>query len=102
VPTASGARAPRTSVLVAVALAAVAAATLTMVWRLGSDHGGAEPGLQAGLLDWIILSYVFSGLVAWARRPDSRLGPLMIAAGFATFLSSLSSVSGTLPNTVGQ
>jgi hypothetical protein len=32
---------------------------------------------------WVTLSYVFGGLFAWRRRPDSRFGPLMIAAGFA-------------------
>ena len=73
-----------------------------MAVRLTSEFPGDEPGLQAALLDWIVLSYVFSGLIAWWRRPDSRFGPLMIAAGFATSLSSLSSASGALPFTVGQ
>jgi hypothetical protein len=49
------------------------------------DH----PGIQGALLGWITLSYVLSGLIAWSRRPESRFGPLMIAAGFATFLTTL-------------
>src|SRR2546423_733760 len=32
---------------------------------------------------------VFLGLVAWSRRPDSRAGPIMSAAGFAWFLGTL-------------
>jgi signal transduction histidine kinase len=41
------------------------------------------------LLDWITISFVLAGVVAWLRRPDSRLGPLMIAGGVATGLSAL-------------
>jgi signal transduction histidine kinase len=32
---------------------------------------------------------VFCGLVAWSRRPGSRAGPVMSAAGFAWFLGTL-------------
>jgi signal transduction histidine kinase len=42
-----------------------------------------------GLLEWASVPYVVAGLVAWLRRPESRLGPLMIAGGFATGLSGL-------------
>ena len=45
-----------------------------------------EPLVIAILIDWITLSYVLCGLVAWWRRPESRFGPLMIAAGFVNFL----------------
>jgi signal transduction histidine kinase len=41
------------------------------------------------LLDWITIPFILAGLVAWLRRPSSRLGPLMIAGGFATGLSAL-------------
>jgi signal transduction histidine kinase len=95
-------RAPTPLVLAVIALIALLAAGMVIAVRLGSAFPGDEPGLQAGLLDWIVLSSIFSGLVAWRRRPESRLGPLMIAAGFATSLSSLSSASGALPFTLGQ
>jgi signal transduction histidine kinase len=36
--------------------------------------------------DWLIVNYVGAGLIAWWRRPDSRFGPLMVAAGFVNFL----------------
>ena len=98
-----GAVAPPTpGVLWGIALAGVAAAACAVVLRLTSDHGGPEPGLQAALLDWIVCSYIFSGLIAWWRRPESRFGPLMVAAGFMTSLSSLSSASSPLPFTIGQ
>src|SRR6266511_911403 len=42
-----------------------------------------------GLLDWITVPYILAGAVAWLRRPESRLGPLMLAGGFASGLSAL-------------
>jgi signal transduction histidine kinase len=80
--------APNTFVLWAIALAGCAAAACSVWLAFASDHV-AEPGLQAALIDWITLPYILAGAVARWRRPDSRFGPLMIAAGFATFLSSL-------------
>jgi signal transduction histidine kinase len=53
------------------------------------------------LLNWITLPYILAGLIAWSRRPESRFGPLMIAAGFAMFLSSLQWSDATVPYTVG-
>ena len=94
--------APSAGILWGIALAGVAAAICVVVLRVTSDHGGAEPGLQAALLDWIVCSYVLSGLIAWWRRPESRFGPLMVVAGFVTALSSLSSASAALPFTIGE
>src|SRR5689334_24779974 len=53
-----------------------------------SDHVD-EPAIQAALMVWMIVGYVSAGIVAWWRRPGP-FGPLMIAAGFGIFLSSLS------------
>ena len=72
---------------------AIAGAAGSVLLQLASDNGGEDPGLQISLLVWIILRYVLSGLVAWYRSPESRFGPLMIAAGFVTLLSSLSSAN---------
>ncbi len=96
------ARVPTLRVVLVIALGGVAAGVGAVVLRITSDHGGADPGLHAALLDWIIVSYIFSGLVAWWRRPESRLGPLMMAAGTLTFISTLSSLSTPLPYTIGQ
>ena len=93
---------PRPAILWGIAIAGVGAATCTVALRLTSDHGGAEPGLQAALLDWVVCSYILSGLIAWWRRPESRLGPLMVVGGFLTALSSLSMASAPLAVTIGQ
>ena len=45
--------------------------------------------VSVALLDWITVPYILAGLVAWLRRPDSRLGPLMITGGFVSGLSAL-------------
>jgi signal transduction histidine kinase len=93
-------RAPRRLVLWSIVVAGCAGAGLLMWLALTSDHV-AEPGLQAALTDWITLPYILAGVVAWSRRPDSRFGPLMVAAGFAMFLSSLGWANAAVPHTIG-
>lgn len=92
---------PNPLALWVIGLAGVAAAVGTVVIVL---TGGAaeQPLVTALLLDWITLPYILSGLVAWWARPDSRLGPLMIGAGFATFLSSLAVSDVGVLFTVGE
>ena len=68
------------------------AVSASVTLALTSDHL-REPGVHAALLNWVTLTYLFAGLVAWWRRPESRFGPLMVVAGFAMFLSSLSSAN---------
>jgi signal transduction histidine kinase len=80
--------------------AGCAAAAGSVGLALTSDHV-PEPGLQAALLDWITLPFILGGLVAWSRRPDSRFGPLLVAAGFAMFVSSLQWANAPLPYTTG-
>jgi glucan phosphoethanolaminetransferase (alkaline phosphatase superfamily) len=94
------ARAPRPSTLWAIAAAGCAAIAISVAFALSSDHL-SEPGVHAALLNWITLTYVFAGLVAWWRRPESRFGLLMVVAGFAIFLSSLSSANVAVPYTIG-
>jgi hypothetical protein len=93
-------RAPRRSVLWSIALAGCAGAGLLLWLALVSDHV-AEPGLQAALTIWITLPYILAGVIACSRRPDSRFGPLMIASGFAMFLSSLGWANAAVPHTIG-
>ena len=92
--------APRRPVLWLIAVAGATAAAVASRSPLTSDHQAA-PEIQGALMAWIILSYVFAGLVAWWRRPDNHFGPLMIAAGFGVFLSSLTAVEPALPFTIG-
>src|SRR4051812_5437539 len=91
---------PERQVLWLIAVAGAATATTAVVLALGSDHL-SNAGIQGALTAWIVLAYVFAGLVAWERRPTNRLGPLMITAGFVMFLQSLSAANAALPFTVG-
>jgi signal transduction histidine kinase len=99
------ARAPKGAVVWPVAVAGLAAAGGSWLFALRSgavpsDLG--EPLVISTLAAWISASYVLCGLLAWSRRPDSRFGPLMIAAGFVSFASTLSWTTNDLTYTVGQ
>ena len=85
----------------AIALAGLAAAATAIALALASDHV-AEPGLQGALFAWMILPYILAGLIAWWRRPDSRFGPLMVAAGFTTFASIVGWANVPILFTLGQ
>jgi signal transduction histidine kinase len=61
-----------------------------------------EPLVIAFLGNWITVSYVLGGVLAWSRKPASRFGPLMIAAGFVNFLVTLSWTTNDVTFTVGQ
>jgi len=96
---------PKPSTVWGVALAACAAAASSLALVLTSDAVGGEVGeplVLALLSAWITVSYVLCGLIAWLRRPASRFGPLMIAAGFVSFLTDLSWTSSDVPFTIGQ
>jgi signal transduction histidine kinase len=79
-------RQPNPWVLAAIAVVGCAAPARSVGLALTSED--VDP-VQVALLDWITVPFVLAGLLAWARRPDSRLGLLMIAGGFATGLSAL-------------
>jgi signal transduction histidine kinase len=96
-----GPRAPRPGVLWGTAVAGFTAAGASTALALTSNHVD-ERGLQAALMAWITAPYILAGLIAWYRRPESRFGPLMVAAGFTMFLSTLAWANGALPHTVGQ
>ena len=97
--------APRPAALWGVALAGAVAASAALLIALTNESIGGELGeplVIAVLSDWITVSYVVCGLVAWLRRPASRLGPLMIGAGFANALSTLAWTTNDLAYTFGQ
>lgn len=91
---------PPTLVVVSLVVAGLAAAVGIATLAFANPEV-SEPGLQAALLNWMVLPYVGAGLLAWRRRPDSRLGPLMVAAGFATFTAALVWSSSRWLSTVG-
>jgi signal transduction histidine kinase len=77
---------PRPAALWAVALAGLALGATTFALGIANS---SVTGVQIALLEWISLPYIAAGLVAWWRRPDSRLGLLMIVGGFVSGLSAL-------------
>jgi signal transduction histidine kinase len=83
-----------------IALAAFAAAVSTFALAYANEFI-TDPLLDAALLDWTLLPYVVAGSIAWWRRPDSRFGPLMIVAGFGSWLTSLQWASSDLAFTIG-
>jgi signal transduction histidine kinase len=93
--------APRPALVWAIGVAAVAACVVT-AGLASVNEELYQPALRVLLVWWITLPYIFAGIVAWRRRPDSLFGPLMILAGFATQLSILQWTTRPLLNTVGQ
>ncbi len=93
--------APRPALLWALGAAAVAACVVTAALASVNEEL-YQPALRVLLVWWVTLPYIFAGIVAWRRRPDSFFGPLMILAGFITQLSILQWTSQPLFNTVGQ
>jgi len=61
-----------------------------------------EPLVIAFLGNWVTVSYVLCGLLAWSHRPGNRFGRLMIAAGFVNFVVTLSWTTNDLAFTIGQ
>jgi hypothetical protein len=65
--------APRPALLWALAVVAVAASVVTA--SLASTNEELyQPALRVLLVWWVTLPYIFAGIVAWRRRPDSFLG----------------------------
>ena len=80
--------APRSWMLWAIAVAVLAVLTGVVILALASARLD-QPELRVFLIGWIVLPYTVSGLVAWWRRPASRLGPLMLLLGFSMALTPL-------------
>lgn len=98
-------RSPGALLVWAIVLGGCAAAAGAFALALTSEAVRGELGeplVIAFLGNWITLSYVLGGLFAWSRRPESRFGPLMIAAGFVNFLVTLSWTTNDATFTLGQ
>ena len=67
-----------------VAALATAAAAASVALALAAGHPDA---LQVFLLEWVGVPYIVAGVIAWWCRPESRLGPLMVAGGLASAFS---------------
>jgi signal transduction histidine kinase len=96
-PSVTESHAPSPLLLGAIALAGVALAVIELTLAIPRD--GSD--IEIALLLWITVPYIAAGLIAWSRRPDSRLGKLMVAGGFAIGLSSLQMAEQQWVTTIG-
>jgi signal transduction histidine kinase len=93
-------RRPERSTVLAIAVMGMAVGVALVTLAFGRS-GVATPALWAFLACWVSLTYVAAGLVAWWRRPESRLGRLMIVAGFVTSCNFLWWSSNDVLATIG-
>jgi signal transduction histidine kinase len=84
-------------------LAGVASAALgaLVVVTNATSHHGQLRGLNTGLGSLIGAAFVVTGLYAWSRRPDNRVGKLMVATGVTWALSGLSGANAPLLFSIG-
>jgi signal transduction histidine kinase len=74
--------------LIGLAVLAFAGGVGSAALILTSDHISPR-GLAVALILAAGWSFAGTGLYAWDRRPDNRVGPLMTAAGFTWFFQGL-------------
>ena len=86
------------SLVPATATLAVAAAAASIGFALAARS--PDP-VQVFLLEWVAVPYVTAGVIAWWRRPGSRLGPLMVAGGLASAFSGWQLADASGPYTFG-
>jgi signal transduction histidine kinase len=91
---------PSVGLLRAIAVAAVLAGVGVGLVVLASDHQEAKAAFAifGPAVGW---GFIATGLWAWRREPSNRTGKLLVALGFAWFLSTLESANGALPYTIG-
>jgi signal transduction histidine kinase len=75
--------------LIGLAIAGFVLGLLILAAVLSSEHAESK-GVNVVLVLLIGWSFIGTGLFAWYRRPQNRIGVLMTAVGFTWFLSSLS------------
>jgi PAS domain S-box-containing protein len=80
--------------------AAVALTAAALYLTFTSDHEDT-PWLVGATHLVAVWSFIGSGLVAWARRPENRFGALLTAVGFAWLLGALSESNRSIPFTLG-
>jgi signal transduction histidine kinase len=78
----------------------VACAVAVAVALAGSDS--PTPGLVAAVRAVTVGLPIGVGLYAWYRRPRIRFGPLLVAAGFAWFLTTFAESSDSVLYSIGR
>jgi signal transduction histidine kinase len=81
-------------------IAGVALAGADFVLTLTSHHAQLR-GINAALGAMIVLAFVMTGIFAWSRRPENRVGKLMVATGLAWGGVGLSQANSPLLFTIG-
>jgi len=76
----------------------VVASLLPWLLLASADEPGATFAAFATL---IFVSFAVSGLMAWSRRPDNRVGALMVLVGFAWAFQLLQYANTSIPATAG-
>jgi signal transduction histidine kinase len=66
-----------------------AALALGVVCYLELVDAGRQSDAQAAAHIGVAWTYIGAGLIAWARRPQSRIGALLVGAGFALLVRRL-------------
>ena len=92
---------PGAVVLWALGLATAAASAAAVALAL-QRAGGLPAGAAVALVGWTTVPFIGAGMIAWRRRPDSRFGPLLVAAGLVTPVSTLQWSDQPVLNTIGS
>lgn len=96
----STAKGPNPLILLSLAAGGVVVG-ITLIVLAATGEGIQEPGLSALLACWLTVPFIAAGLIAWRRRPESRLGVLMVTTGFITFTSFLNWSANDVLYTIG-
>jgi signal transduction histidine kinase len=72
-----------------------------LVFLAATSESLQQRSVSAALGIWLTAPYIAGGLVAWRRRPESRLGLLMVTAGFVIWANFLAWSSNSLLYTLG-
>jgi signal transduction histidine kinase len=75
---------------------------IALVPGIAASDFGEDRGLWIGLDLWIGFGFIGTGAFAWMRRPHNRVGPLMMATGFAFYLAVAGFTEPPILFTVGQ
>src|SRR3712207_769653 len=85
----------------AVVAAALVCGATVIALVLTSDHED-DKVVWAIFGPAVMWSFIGTGLYAWRRRPESRIGALMVLLGFAWFLFTLQAADSPLVHTIAR
>ena len=91
----------RAIVLIAVAAAGILA-TIVTAWAVANSPILVDPTGDAIWRSLFVSVYVAVGAYTWWRRPQSPLGPVVVAAGFLYSVTSLNASEAPLAYTIGM